>query len=351
MRYVYCTLFDINYTVKGIAMLLSLRECSPEARIYVLALDDKTAECIGKYDISGICLIKYEDFIHHLKIRNNMTYTEFCWSCSANLLQYVFDYYQEEYCTYIDADMIFYSNPSCLIDEMIKKNKSVQIIEHRFTMDQYGKDCMKKFGRFCVEFNTFHNDEEGMKVLKDWINQVDYCCSETAMNNVFGDQKYLDKWIEKFECVSICENELAGIAPWNIDQYRLVKMEQNIPVIKRKKSGTMGKIIFYHFHGIEEVEDGKVNIAVYRIHWKVDGKLVEWVYKTYIERLKIIQITLEKQLKGKLCLFKKGSEKGKDVFKTQILKRMSGLYWKNIFWNIEMRFKSLKAKDKDIFRV
>lgn len=140
VKYVYCTLFDINYIIKGIIMLLSLIQCSQDLKIYVLALDEETEKIIRDYQFDNIIVIKFSDFINNNStLKKEKTNTEFCWSCSANLIRYVFDYYHEEYCTYIDADMYFYSDPSCLIDEMIEsKNvfKLWNIVLHRTDMEK-----------------------------------------------------------------------------------------------------------------------------------------------------------------------------------------------------------------------
>lgn len=351
VKYVYCTLFDTNYIIKGIVMLLSLIQCSQDSKIYVLALDEETKKIISDYQFRNVIVINLSDFIDSASaLKKEKSNTEFCWSCSANLIRYVFDHYHEEYCTYIDADMYFYSDPSCLIDEMIENKKCVQIMEHRFTPDRYGKNCLKNFGRFCVEFNTFCNEKKSIEVLEDWIKKVNQCCMETADGTVFGDQKYLDDWPKQFDCINICTNIFAGVAPWNVGQYCMVKKENNVPIIKHRSDKTIKPLIFYHFHGIEELEDGVVDIAVHRVHWNVDCQLVDCIYNQYFKELKKVQEQLLQKYGETINIFKRRVHVQK-TFTSELRQRFSVHYFKNILWNIEMRVKAIKAGRKDIYRV
>ena len=332
-------------------MLVSLIKCSQDSKIYVLALDKETEKIINDYQFHNVIVIKLSDFIDSaLSLKKERTNTEFCWSCSANLIRYIFQQYHEEYCTYIDADMYFYSDPSCLIDEMIESKKCVQIMEHRFTPDRYGKKCLKNFGRFCVEFNTFCNVEKSNEVLEDWVKKVNQCCMETADGTVFGDQKYLDDWPKQFDCVNICTNIFAGVAPWNVGQYCMVKQENNVPIVKHKRGVISEPLIFYHFHGIEEHEDGVVDIAVHRVHWNVDSQLVDYIYDHYFKELKKVQEQLLQKYGKQINIFKI-SVQNKKTFKRELRERFSVYYIKNILWNIEMRIKAIKAGKKDIYRI
>lgn len=60
---------------------------------------------------------------------------------------YVLDHYDVDSCTYIDADLYFFSSPQILIDEV--GDNSVMITEHRYT-EKY--DQTKTSGKYCVQF-------------------------------------------------------------------------------------------------------------------------------------------------------------------------------------------------------
>lgn len=346
MKYVYCTLFDKNYLIKGLVTVYSLIKCAKEYKIYVLALDDETEVILKSLNIDFLVVISLNDFLDedYQQRKCEQSNTAFCWSCSANLLQYIFNVFQEMYCTYIDADLFFYEDPSCLIDEMIYANKSVQIMEHRFSLDEFGKRSLKYSGRFCVEFNTFKNTPEAMLVLNEWVGKVNKCCEETANGLVFGDQKYLDDWTKQYDCVHICENVFAGVAPWNIGQYRLEKNNLLLHRTTMKK----GKLIFYHFHGIEMLPNGNVDIYAFRKHWIIDEELMKRLYKDYFKEILLMKKEMDEKFDKDFSLFKHRSILPRTL-SDEIKLRFSQTYVKELRWNIEMRIKSVCMKDKDIF--
>ena len=62
--------------------------------------------------------------------------------------------------TYLDADLLFYSSLEPIFKEI--RNSSIAIIEHRFAKPYKNLEVN---GRFCVEWNSFRRDEEGLRCL------------------------------------------------------------------------------------------------------------------------------------------------------------------------------------------
>ena len=117
-----CTLFNVNYLDKGLALYESLENVSNNFVLYVLAMDDKCYEILSDLKLPHIIPIKLIDFENEdlLKVKPTRSIGEYCWTCSSNLIRYVIDTYKPEYCTYIDADLFFYSDPYQIIEEMTK---------------------------------------------------------------------------------------------------------------------------------------------------------------------------------------------------------------------------------------
>lgn len=286
MKYTYCTLFDSNYSDKGVVTLQSLHKNSPNSEIFVLAMDDLCYKIIS--DLGFVTTIKLEDFIDDklLEVRKKRSRAEFCWTCTASLILYVFTHYNVEICTYIDADMFFYSNPDVLVDEMIDKKKSVQIIEHRFKNDLFGMLLKKNSGTYCVEFNTFKNDEQGLRVLTDWRGRtLAHCSSDTTNGGPLGDQSYLETWPNDYNCINIVKNIGAGIAPWNVNRYKIHISEDSDVEFSFDGKGRY-PCVFYHFHNIEYLTKNVVNINIFGKNWNVDEKTVYYFYYPYLERLR-----------------------------------------------------------------
>ena len=83
----------------------------------------------------------------------------------------------------------FRDNPDKIFKEI--GNSSIAIIEHRFSTPFKNLEIN---GKFCVEWNTFRRDKEGMKCLGSWKNQCLEWCYYKLEEGKMGDQKYLDNW-------------------------------------------------------------------------------------------------------------------------------------------------------------
>lgn len=297
MVYSYCTLFDKNYLDRGLALVESIRKYNTNSNIYVLAMDDMCykildAICMPKMVLVNLAEIETEDL---LKVKRTRSRGEYCWTCTASLIYFVLTKYREEYCTYIDADVYFFDDPDQLVDEMIQEGKSVQIIEHRFRNGFAGRVQEELSGRFCVEFNTFKNDEFGIKVLDTWRKQTIEKCSFSDGEKHFGDQMYLEDWLEKYDCVNVLQNLGAGLGPWNVNRYRLLKKRLGEEFWVTYDKGTIPiKVIFFHYHDLQYITKEKVNINIHKRYWKLNMELTYILYREYIKKLQEKKEWLEK---------------------------------------------------------
>lgn len=285
---IFCTLFDSNYLDKGIVLIESLERVCDSLRIYVLAMDQTCFDILNdirKNRFDNIVVINEDDFVFYEKLENekiNRSRAEYCWTCTAHLIDYVIDYYKESICTYVDADMYFYSDPSVLVNEM--RDKSVQIVEHRFTNTIEDQISRKQSGTYCVEFNTFLSVDNSLALLQWWKERCKESCNSSGENSkVFGDQMYLESWGEK-SFVSVLQNKGGGVAPWNVCQYKLVSCEGDDIMLSDTK-GTKFELVFYHFHNITYLGERLVDISVYQRNWGVDDKLINAIYVPYLKRL------------------------------------------------------------------
>ena len=282
----FCTLFDSNYLDKGVVLYHSMKEVMESFRLYVLAMDDKCYDVLKSMNLSNMTVISLEEFEDEelLRIRKERSRAEYCWTCSASLIDYVFETYGEEYCTYIDSDLYFFKNPQILIKEMLDADCSVQIVEHGFGKGLIAKEKEKGAGRYCVQFNTFKNDKYGREILGTWKAQCRNHCSMAP--GEMGDQKYLSDWEEKYEKVHVLQHLGGGVAPWNI--FRFKPAEQEGWLID-KKTKEKFELIFYHFHHLEYVDESLVNINVFKKELGSDLKLVYSIYKIYLKKMEEVK--------------------------------------------------------------
>jgi hypothetical protein len=154
----------------------------------------------------------------------------------------------------LDADMIFYADPSSLITEM--GDKSVLITEHRYTNPE---GLQEKAGRFNVQFITFKNNEAGREVCFWWRKACLEWCFDRFEDGKFGDQKYLDDWPTRFKsAIHILQHEGGGLATWNIQQYKSFHNNKGQLFVKSLESGQNFQAIFFHFHALKFYQDNIV---------------------------------------------------------------------------------------------
>jgi hypothetical protein len=282
--YNFCTLFDSNYLTRGLATYQSLMQQGKDLHLYVFAFDDKCFKILKEMNLQNMTVVSLEEFENErlLGIKSSRSRGEYCWTCTSSTIKYVFDHYQVKNCTYIDADMFFYAHPKLLLQE-IPADKNVMITEHRYTK-AYDKSALS--GIYCVQFMYFDNSENGQAVLNWWCERCIEWCFDRFEDNKFGDQKYLDDWTSRFEGIHVLENLGGGLAPWNIQQYKI--QSQTAKFLIDKKSGLHFNPVFFHFHGLKLYKNN--NIIYAPKMYALSDEVVDYFYKPYLyalERMKV----------------------------------------------------------------
>lgn len=278
MIYNYCTLFDSGYLDKGLVLYESLNQVTKSYMLYILAMDSECEYILKDLHLKNVVVISLEEFededMKHA--RTNRSHTEYCWTCSSAFIYYLINKLGLDNCTYIDADMMFYSSPNLLIDEIKNNGGSIGIMEHDYPDNIEGHHFYKSSGRFCVEFNTFFANDNGLQALSWWKQQCLNGCKQNSDGKVFGDQLYLQDWPTRFEGVYVHRNRGAGMAPWNIMKYNYVGEKK---VIYMKKESV--HVIFYHFHGVKLIDKNHIFMNTMTRKGKHDYRLLKDLYTDY----------------------------------------------------------------------
>ena len=245
-------------------MYESLKKHSGVFHLYIFAFDDLSCKILKRLNLDSVTVISLGEFEDEelLGIKESRSAGEYCWTCTPSTIKYCIEHYNLESCTYLDADLYFYNDPSVLIEEM--KEKSVLITPHRYTPEY---DQSATSGIYCVQFMTFKNDKRGIEVLNWWRKACNAWCYARFEDGKFGDQKYLDDWPSRFEGVYVLEDPGGGMAPWNIQQYQLLEIDFDI--------------IFYHFHNFKFRYNDTVELGGY----KLKSEDIEFFYIPYIKHL------------------------------------------------------------------
>ncbi|MBE2281575.1 MAG: glycosyl transferase [Ignavibacteriaceae bacterium] len=252
--------------------------CNDNFKLYIFAFNKKAEVILKKLNLPNAVIISLEEFEDPklILVKSGRTAAEYCWTATSSTILYVLEKFNEPVCTYLDADLYFYSNPGVLLDEM--GENSILITEHRYS-PQYNKEV--KSGKYCVQFVTFFNNEKGLKALRWWRDRCLEWCYDRYEDGKFGDQLYLDDWTERFEGVHVLKHLGGGLAAWNVQQYSF-SVNENMKITgKEITSGNTFDVIFYHYHYFRFFRNGKIELG----RRVLTTEVLNIFYKPYLRAL------------------------------------------------------------------
>jgi len=278
----FCTLFDSNYLAKGLVMHQSLINVCTDFQLYIFAFDEKTYTVLLQLQLKDVTVISLSEFEDPelLSVKPSRTKAEYCWTCASSTILYCLNNFDIDHCTYVDSDLFFYSNPTVLVDEMY--DKDVLIIDHRYSAE-YDQSALS--GKYCVQFMCFKNTNNGLKILHWWRDACIDWCYNRREDGKFGDQKYLDDWMERFSGVHELKNLGGGVAPWNVQQYVINSEKSGICGIE-KATDTSFQFVFYHFHYLNNQKINFINEFNFG-PYSLSDNVIKYIYKPYIAKLKV----------------------------------------------------------------
>ena len=336
-----CTLFDKNYIDKGLVLYSSIKKNEEFFVLYILAIDEEVYRMLNDINDERIVLIRLTELEKKYSVLESLkeerTFGELCWTCTSLLIEYVLDVFKISNCTYIDSDLKFYSSPRIMIEEFEASKKDVGLTPHRFPNTINGKKQLQMSGKYCVEFNTFNNNDEGRRLLSIWKNK----CLEKCSIKTGGDQLYLTDWGELYDSVYDYCNFGAGVAPWNLKNYKFIKKQNTVFV---SDGSEMRAMVFYHFQGIQYSDDGRININVFAHPDAgfVSHRIINYFYKPYLYEIDKVRQLIK--TKYNVDLYVDGCGRKYAPVKFDLKKFIKGLL-------VKIRTESLAAAFELIIRV
>lgn len=313
----FCTLFDSHYLSRGLAMHRSLKQHCPDFHLYIFPFDDASFDMLAQLKLEDVTLVRMSEFETEdlLRIKPSRTRGEYCWTCTPSIILHCINTFHLPDCTYVDADLFFYSNPKVLLDEL--GNNSVLITEHRYTP---AYDQSESSGIYCVQFITFRNDKNGITALTWWRDRCLEWCYNRLEDGKFGDQKYLDDWTARFEGVHVLKHPGGGVAPWNVQQYDLRCNDGSYRIANKDEIAV--PLVFYHFHWVRFLGNQRVDLG----HYDLDFPCVETLYRQYLQSVLSMDELLHRQFQFRLEPGRKSLvEKGRGVL-SNIRRKIKGSY-------------------------
>ena len=274
----FCTLFDRNYLFKFVALHRSLLRHCPSFELTAFCFDEEAQRTIDTLElphVSTVALEELEAFDPELRsVKPDRSEVEYMWTSTPALPLYVLAAQPGiDEVTYIDADLMFFSDPEPLFREM--GDASILITPHRFSRELAHHAIN---GIYNVQFLTFRRDPRGLEALNWWHDRCIEWCYYRFEDGKLGDQKYLDDWPDRFEGVHVARHKGCGLAPWNITQYDVRATPDGIYVDE-------DPLIFFHYHRVRLLGSGA-------FVWRPPGYYISpanrrLVYDPYLEELRL----------------------------------------------------------------
>ena len=265
--YRFCTIFDSSYYTKGLALYYSLEKVC-NFHLYIFTPDAECYNLLEQKKLPNATLIHLSEIEDNelIRIKTERDVAEYFWTIKASCINFLFEKYNLDLVSYVDADIFFYSSPEPFFKEL--GNSSVLITPHNFSPQYVGE---LKNGIYNAGFITFRNDELGKSGLYWWNQKCREWCFKRKENGKFGDQLYLNE-LSNFKGVHTLKHK-GTLANWNVQQFQFLVENDSIYIKTLNKESQ--KVIFFHFHYLKyfkskEVELGRKYISpeVYNIFYK-----------------------------------------------------------------------------------
>lgn len=168
--------------------------------------------------------------------------------------------------------MYFYHDPEAIFAE----NPSA----HLFLTDHMNSKRFYHFyelsGRFNTGFVGCRNTDVAKQAVTQWKeNCLAHCTVEMdTEKKTYGDQRYVERWVDDFEGVHIVASKGANAAIWNIENYKL-------SVVKGDMYLDECPLLFYHFSAFTIIDENTFNLNWY--YYMKEQKLVDHLYIPYAD--------------------------------------------------------------------
>lgn len=277
----YCTYFDRNYLVRGLALYRSMvAHCRPFL-LHVLCLDDNTHARLTAAALPGVHPIRLADLERAdpalPAVKSTRSRVEYYFTLTPALVLHILTTHPAAGAvTYIDADFYFFARPVPFAEALAAH--PVVIVGHRFP--PYLQH-LARFGTYNVGILGFRDDPVGRACLGWWRARCLEWCYDRLEDGKFADQKYLDDWPERFPGVHVLPHKGVNLAPWNVGGYRVAREKGRVTVDGED-------LICYHFHRLRVVTryTFQLGVRVYETH--PTPAVRRHIYGPYIRELQTL---------------------------------------------------------------
>jgi hypothetical protein len=274
----YCTLFDLNYLGRGLALHQSLLRHGGRFTLHVLCLDELVFQALTSARPAGLVPVPLHTLLQWdpglAAARTGRAPLEFFFACKASLLLYLLERDTGgDRLSYLDADLYFFENPF-LVDRECQ-GSPVALTPHRFTPQNRH---LARFGQYNAGWLSVDASPEAHRFLDWWRAR---CLESTTLIDDeahFGDQKYLDQVPELFPYARLVQHPGINTGPWNLNAGSVSLGELGIQVEGRP-------LIFFHFHRLRRTLFRLYDTALHDYEVRLTPAIRRGIYAPYIAEL------------------------------------------------------------------
>ena len=237
MRKDFCTILNLPFLLRGIALYRSLARVVPEFRLYVACMDEESESLLRKLRLPGLITVSeaelhaYDPPLAELRSR---PVADYCKSIKPSLCAMLLE--RCDLITFLDADLMFFSDPAPMFEEL--GEASILLMPMR-RGPRRREEKNEKFGRYNSGTVSFRRDDTSLEALSWWRSKI---LEGRSDQNPLLDQPFIKDWPERFAGVHVVEHLGCGVAPWNVFQYELGSRD-GVPLVDGVP------IVFYHYFG------------------------------------------------------------------------------------------------------
>ena len=199
---------------------------------------------------------------------------QFIWALSPYFTWYCLHNLETPDILYIDSDIYFFNDWRKLYENL--NNTSIGLVEHR---------CYTNNGKYNVGIVYFKKDTDGCECSTWWKN----CLLSTnhrfyKTHGICGDQKYLELFEKFFNNVSIFDEHIGHLAPWNFNMHEYNK-DDTITW-----QGKTQDVLYCHFSGFKpDYLNDSFKSAQRHGYETITHPFLSKIYQQYFETLKRVR--------------------------------------------------------------
>ncbi|MBR0603182.1 glycosyltransferase family 77 protein [Bacillus safensis] len=272
--YHFTTIVSNTHVFKLLALIHSLEKNAHAFKLSVLCADPVAYKVLKEFPHPNVQYEQLENIEDDSlrKAKEDRTFHEYCWTLKPAFLLKTLESSDADYLAHLDTDLYFYHDPEAIFAE----NPSA----HLFLTDHMNSKRFYRYyelsGRFNTGFVGCRNTDVAKQAVTQWKeNCLAHCTVEMdTEKKTYGDQRYVERWVDDFEGVHIVASKGANAAIWNIENYKL-------SVVKGDMYLDECPLLFYHFSAFTIIDEKTFNLNWY--YYMTEQKLVDHLYIPYAD--------------------------------------------------------------------